>query len=152
MTVTRQTSAVAAALVLALGACAADDGDDATATDASEQAADDASDDAEEDATGEGEEAGDGDAADEAGEPAATVTATNFAFDPNDLEVASGDAIEFTVAEGSHSFTSTDAGFDTGVLSDVTTTVTVDAEPGTYDFVSTLPAQMTGTLTVTPAS
>ena len=79
----------------------------------------------------------------------ATVTATNFAFDTEEIVAPSGATIEFTVAEGSHSLTSEEAGFDTGVLSDDTVTVTVDGAPGTYTYRCTLHGQMTGEITIT---
>lgn len=129
---------------------AGDDGDEASTDD---EPADDAGDG--ETTTEDASTADDGDSADgtdggTCDREASTIQleAVNFAFEQAELEVCRGDTIEFTPLQGSHSFTSSSAGIDTGVFSGGSETVTVDAEPGSYDFFCSLHSQMQGTLIV----
>lgn len=80
-----------------------------------------------------------------------TVTAVNFSFSTDGIgDVCSGDTITLVIEEGSHSFTSSGAGADTGVFSESegSRTATVSAGPGTYSYVCSLHGQMNGELTV----
>jgi len=79
----------------------------------------------------------------------ARVTIQNFAFDPNDFTVGAGDVITVTNEDSAtHTFTSDDAGFDTTVEPATTQTVTVTADPGSYEFHCNIHPSMTGTITV----
>jgi plastocyanin len=89
---------------------------------------------------------------DSGGGSATTVTASDFAFDPDSVTVAAGDGIELTNdGDTEHNLTAEDAGLDEDVdPSDSVTIDTSDAEPGTYDFFCEYhPEQMKGTLEVT---
>jgi plastocyanin len=86
------------------------------------------------------------------GGAATTITASDFAFDPETVTIAAGDGIELTnEGEAEHNITAEDAGMDEDV--DAGDSVTIDTsgvEPGTYDFICEYhPDQMTGTLEVT---
>ena len=90
--------------------------------------------------------------ADAGGSESVTLTAAEFAFDPSELSVAVGGAIEFVNEdEAEHNITAEDAEIDADVDAGVTTTVDlVDVAPGTYDFICEYhPDTMTGTLEVT---
>lgn len=82
---------------------------------------------------------------------AVTVQANNFSFDPSELEVASGTAIEVRNGNANtpHTFTVIDTEIDLELGGLESGTVTVDLDPGTYDFECRFHPQMTGTLTVT---
>ncbi|HZD18817.1 MAG TPA: cupredoxin domain-containing protein [Actinomycetota bacterium] len=85
------------------------------------------------------------------GSGAATVRAVNFAFDPAQVEVASGDTIEVrnTTPSTPHTFTVDGTDIDVSLGGMESQTVTIDLDPGTYDFHCEIHPQMTGTLTVT---
>lgn len=100
-----------------------------------------------------GDEAGTGDNGGGGGGGAATtITASDFAFDPETVTIAAGDGIELTnEGEAEHNITAEDAGLDEDVdAGDSVTVDTSDVEPGTYDFICEYhPDQMKGTLEVT---
>jgi plastocyanin len=74
---------------------------------------------------------------------------SGFAFNPSELNVASGDTIPVTNEDGSsHTFTSEEGGFDLELGGGESGEVTVDAAAGEYDFLCTIHPGMTGTLTV----
>lgn len=94
--------------------------------------------------TGDGGGAGDGGAA-----GATSLTMIDNEFQPADLTVASGTELELTNdGESPHTFTVD--GIDQQVEAGQSSSVTVDLEPGEYDFVCTFHEAdgMTGTLTV----
>lgn len=81
-----------------------------------------------------------------------TLTAANFAFQPESLTAAVGDSIEFTNEDDAkHNITAEDAGLDEDVDASSSTTVDLaDVEPGSYDFICEYhPDSMKGTLEVT---
>jgi plastocyanin len=91
----------------------------------------------------------DGDVATEEGGGAAAMTIVGFAFDPAELAISSGDTIEVTNEDDTrHTFTSEDAGFDEELDGGSSASVTVTAEPGTYDFMCRIHTNMKGTITV----
>ena len=86
------------------------------------------------------------------GSAVTTVTASDFAFDPESVTVAAGDGIELVNdGEAEHNITAEDAGLDEDVDAGDTVTIdTSDVEPGSYDFFCEYhPDQMKGTLEVT---
>ena len=88
-------------------------------------------------------------AADDSGGGDADVTMSNFAFNPDELTVASGDTVSVSNEDGSaHTFTSDDGGFDLQVGGSESGEVTIDAEAGSYEFHCTIHPSMTGTITV----
>ena len=134
----RWQAGAAVALLLVLGAGCGDDddsgGDDVEGTDE----------------VG-GSDAGTDDTAadDSGGGGDADVVMTNFAFNPDELTVAAGDSVTVSNEDGTpHTFTSEDGGFDLRVGGSESGEVTVEAEPGSYDFLCTIHPSMTGTLTV----
>lgn len=81
-----------------------------------------------------------------------SLTAENFAFQPESLTAAVGDTIEFTNEDDAkHNITAEDAGLDEDVDASSSTTVDLaDVEPGSYDFICEYhPDSMKGTLEVT---
>jgi plastocyanin len=95
---------------------------------------------------------GTGGGGDGGGGGAVTLTAANFAFQPESLTAAVGDTIEFTNEDDAkHNITAEDAGLDEDVDAASSTTVDLaDVEPGTYDFICEYhPDSMKGTLEVT---
>ena len=95
---------------------------------------------------------------DEAAEPAedeaaggSTVTASNFSFDPTELEVASGDTITFVNEDDAeHSFTVDKTKVEEELEEPGEVDVTIDLDAGDYDFYCKYHRDtMTGTLTVT---
>ncbi len=82
---------------------------------------------------------------------ASTVQANNFAFDPAELEIASGENL--TLKNGNantpHTFTIDGSDVDVELAPLAEEEATIDLEPGTYDFFCRLHPQMEGTLTVT---
>ena len=132
--------AAAVALTLVVAGCGGDDDDDAA--DEVEGTEDVGGSDAGTDDT----------AADDSGDSAggdADVTMTNFAFNPDELTVASGDSVTVANEDGTpHTFTSEDGGFDLRLGGSESGEVTIDAEAGSYDFLCTIHPSMTGTLTV----
>jgi plastocyanin len=98
-----------------------------------------------------GDDAGGGGGAEEAG-GSVTLTAADFAFDPETLTAAVGDTIEFTNEDDAeHNFTAEDADLDEDVDGGQSVSIDLaDVEPGSYDFVCEYhPDSMTGTLEVT---
>lgn len=80
-----------------------------------------------------------------------TLTAVDFAWDPDSLTVAAGDSIELVNEdEAEHNLTIEDAGVDEDVDGGKTVTVDLgDVKAGSYDFVCEYhPDTMTGTLEV----
>jgi plastocyanin len=95
---------------------------------------------------------GTGGGGDGGGGGAVTLTAANFAFQPESLTAAVGDSIEFTNEDDAkHNITAEDAGLDEDVDAASSTTVDLaDVEPGSYDFFCEYhPDSMKGTLEVT---
>lgn len=81
-----------------------------------------------------------------------TLTAANFAFQPESLTAAAGDTIEYTNEDDAeHNISAEEAGLDEDVEAGSSTTVDLaDVEPGTYDFFCKYhPDSMKGTLEVT---
>ena len=86
-------------------------------------------------------------------EPAgdSTIALEDFVFNPADPTVASGSTVTLdNTGEAPHTFTISDEGIDEEVAAGESSEVTIDLDPGTYDFVCTFhEAQgMVGTLTV----
>ena len=95
---------------------------------------------------------GTGGGGDGGGGGSVTLTAANFAFQPESLTAAVGDSIEFTNEDDAkHNITAEDAGLDEDVDAGSSTTVDLaDVEAGSYDFFCEYhPDSMTGTLEVT---
>lgn len=66
------------------------------------------------------------------------------------MTAAAGDSIEFTNDDdATHSFTVQEANIDEEVDAGASTTIAVDVDPGTYDFICKFHDDMTGTLEVT---
>lgn len=91
--------------------------------------------------------------ADDTGGESVTVEALDNEFQPSEFEVPAGET-EITLdntGEAEHTFTSEELGVDQEVAPGEQVTFTVDAEPGTYQFVCTYHESlgMTGTMTVT---
>ena len=81
-----------------------------------------------------------------------TLTAVDFAFQPESVTAAAGDTIEYTNEDDAeHNILAEEAGLDEDVEADSTTTVDLaDVNPGTYDFICKYhPDSMKGTLEVT---
>jgi plastocyanin len=87
-------------------------------------------------------------AADASAEPA-DVTIEGFAFSAP-ASVAPGETLSVTNLDTApHTFTARDGSFDTGNLGNGDrATVTAPTEPGTYEFVCSIHASMTGSFTV----
>ena len=91
-----------------------------------------------------------------AGATEAAVDAVDIAFEPNELTIAAGTDVVITVSNKGalqHDFTVDDLGVQSDMLNGGdTATVTINAEPGTYEFYCSVPghkeAGMVGTLTV----
>jgi plastocyanin len=81
----------------------------------------------------------------------ADIQANNFAFDPMDLAVRSGAEIALRNGNANtpHTFTIDGTDVDVELEPLATEDVTIDLDPGTYDFHCRIHPQMTGTLTVT---
>jgi plastocyanin len=141
---TSATFVAAAAMALALAACSGDDPptDDTPADDTAAEAPADAADG--EDTAAEGDEVSDGDA---------TVVASFFTFEPEELSVATGTTVTF-VNEDSvrHTFTSgegeADGTFDLETVAEGDTAEFTFDEAGTYPYFCEVHASMTGTITV----
>ncbi len=125
----RKLLVMLAAMMLLVAACGGDDGG-TEAEDTGDTAAEEPADDA-------------------AG--ASTVTAANFAFDPTELEVASGDSITFVNEDDAeHSFTVDKTDVEEELEEPGEVDVTIDLDAGDYDFFCKYHKDtMTGTLTVT---
>lgn len=81
-----------------------------------------------------------------------TLTAADFAFQPESLTVAAGDTIEYTNEDDAeHNISAEEADLDEDVEAGSSTTVDLaDVDPGTYDFICKYhPDSMKGTLEVT---
>jgi plastocyanin len=121
-------AALAAGLVLGLGACGGDDDEDAA--------------DQEETSPEENSPAGTNGAGD-----GASMTLTESQFE--DLSVAAGGTIEVTNDSGvPHTMTADDGEFDEELPDGETTPVTAPSEPGEYGFHCEIHPSMTATLTV----
>ena len=83
--------------------------------------------------------------------PAGTVTASNFAFDPTELEVTAGDTITFVNEdEAEHSFTVKKSSIEEELEGPGEVAITINLDAGDYDFFCKYHRDtMTGTLTVT---
>lgn len=103
-----------------------------------------------------GDTADDGGTSPTTGDPtdgggAASLELADFEFSPADLTVSTGDTITLeNRGETPHTFTIADEGVDEQVEAGESGEVTIDLEPGTYDFVCTIHESqgMVGTLTV----
>jgi plastocyanin len=94
---------------------------------------------------------GGGDTGDGGGAGASTLTMVDNAFEPADLTVSSGTELQLSnEGEAPHTFTVQGDGIDEEVEAGQSSSVTIDLEPGDYDFICEFhEAQgMTGTLTV----
>lgn len=88
--------------------------------------------------------------------PALTVVATDFAFEPNTIELVAGEPLNITleVQEGGHDLAVPDVGFRIPILDEpdaAVATLVIDG-PGTYSFSCLVPGHaaqgMVGTITV----
>lgn len=79
------------------------------------------------------------------------VNANNFAFNPAEVTVASGDTITARNVNPltPHTFTVDDTDIDVNLSGGTQEDVTIDLDPGEYGFRCEIHGQMTGTLTVT---
>lgn len=94
---------------------------------------------------------GGGDTGDGGGAGASTLTMVDNAFEPADLTVSSGTELQLSNdGQSPHTFTVQGDGIDEEVEAGQSSSVTIDLEPGDYDFICEFhEAQgMTGTLTV----
>lgn len=94
---------------------------------------------------------GDDDGGDAGGDGGGTVvTATDFAFDPDDVTVGPGETITLrNDGDAEHSFTIDDPEIDAEAHGGEEAEADAPDEPGTYEFYCRYhPDQMTGTLTV----
>ena len=101
---------------------------------------------------GDGEDGGAGAAGGGGGGGAVTLTAAEFAWDPDTLTATSGGSIELVNEdEAEHNLTIEDAGIDEDVAGGASVTVDLaDVDAGSYDFVCEYhPDTMTGTLEIT---
>lgn len=126
-------------LVAALGACSDDGGDstESTGTTAAEENGD---------AGGTSEEAGE--EVDEGG--ALTVTARDFSFDPNQVEVEAGEDVTLTFAndgEVPHTFTSDALGVDERAAPGQTVEISFKAGAGEAEFHCSIHPGMIGSVT-----
>lgn len=101
-------------------------------------------------------DAEDGDAGDAvtvaaaADDPDATVELTQFAFEPDDVEISAGQTVVFTNADQTrHTVTADDELFDEELDGRDTTTAVTFHEPGEYAYFCRPHDFMTGTVTVT---
>jgi len=80
-----------------------------------------------------------------------TVQANNFAFDPTEASVESGEDLYLKNGNANtpHTFTVEGTDIDVELAPLANDEVKVDLDPGTYEFHCRFHAQMTGTLTVT---
>ena len=139
------TRCAALALLLVLApACGDDDdssSDDGGGTDTTEEAS----------GTTAAEEGGEesGEQCSDSGTVAA-VAILDFAFDPAEVSGSSGEDITVENLDGTtHTFTSDDLGFDCEIEGGGgKATVTIDADPGEYEFHCTIHPSMTGTITI----
>jgi plastocyanin len=122
---------LAGALVLAMAACSSDDSGNGGGNGGTP--AED---------TGGGDTGGAGGGAD--------LTAAGSAWDPTELEVASGDSITVQNDDGfDHTFTVEKTDIDQDLAPGSSTDVSIDLDAGDYGFMCTIHPSMTGTLTVT---
>lgn len=95
---------------------------------------------------------GTGGGGDGGGGGSVTLTAANFAFQPESLTASAGDSIEFmNEDDAEHNLTAEEADLDEDVEGGSSATIDLaDVEPGTYDFFCEYhPDSMTGTLEIT---
>jgi plastocyanin len=80
-----------------------------------------------------------------------TVQANNFAFDPTEASVESGEDLYLKNGNANtpHTFTVEGTDIDVELAPLASDEVKVDLDPGTYEFHCRFHAEMTGTLTVT---
>jgi plastocyanin len=85
------------------------------------------------------------------GGTAAGLQANNFSFDPTELDVAAGSELEVRNGNAStpHTFTVDGTDVDVELAPLASESVTIDLDPGKYDFACRFHPQMTGTLAVT---
>ncbi len=91
-----------------------------------------------------------------AGEAVVSVVTVDLTFEPSEFEIPANTDVEVTITnEGvlQHDFAVEELGIDSDLLENgQSTTVTINAEPGTYEFICTVPGHaqsgMVGTLTV----
>lgn len=103
-------------------------------------------------ACGGGSDAGDDTGGDSGGQ-SITLEALDNEFEPAEFEVSAGE-VEITLdntGQAEHNFANEELGIDEDVAAGEQTTFTVDAQPGTYDFVCKYHESlgMVGTMTVT---
>lgn len=120
------------AVPLALVACGDDDGEGADASPSTETSAAAPSDPA-------------------PAEGSVTIDIAEFAFDPQEVEVAAGTEVVWTNADDfAHTAEADDASFDTGdIAGGASSEPIVLSEPGTYSYFCGIHNSMTGTITVT---
>ena len=83
------------------------------------------------------------------GAQGASVTISNFTFNPGSLTVAAGTSVTFTNGDGpSHTTTSDDDVWDSGVLASGDDFEVVFADPGTFAYHCSIHPSMTATVTV----
>jgi plastocyanin len=82
---------------------------------------------------------------------AVTVDIADFAFDPQEIEVAAGTTVVFANADGfAHTAEAEDGSFDTGdIEGGASSSAVAFEEPGTYPYFCGIHNYMTGTVTVT---
>jgi amicyanin len=77
------------------------------------------------------------------------VTIQNFAFDPATVEIAVGDAVEWTNEDAvAHTATADDKAFDSGNLNTGQTYTHTFEAAGSYDYICSYHPFMKGTVTV----
>jgi plastocyanin len=80
--------------------------------------------------------------------PAGDLSIVDFAFEPAELQVGVGSTVQVANADGArHTVTAQDGTFDLSLDGGASGSFTVDA-PGTYAYVCSIHASMTGTLVV----
>lgn len=94
---------------------------------------------------------GGGDGSDDGGQGEADVIVNNYAFAPSELEAPAGS--DLTVKNGNpstpHTFTIDGTDIDVELEPTKVAGVTLDLDPGDYDFHCRFHSQMTGTITIT---
>ena len=83
------------------------------------------------------------------GSRGASVTISNFTFNPSSLTVAAGTSVTFTNGDGpSHTTTSDNDVWDSGVLASGDEFEVVFADPGTFAYHCSIHPSMTATVTI----
>lgn len=78
-----------------------------------------------------------------------SITIANFTFDPGSITVAAGTTVTWTNGDGpSHTTTSDEEGWDSGVLASGDSFETVFDEPGVFAYHCSIHPSMTATVTV----